>query len=257
MFREQILGLIFVQFHWRKEEHTTWLRHTLFVNWGPKRIRSLVETLEKDYGRPKYARRFEPLDELVSCILSQHTTDATSFPTFARLREKYQTWEQIASLSQSKLEEEIRPAGLPKQKAKSILLSLEEIRRRNGSYTLDPLTRQDMESARTWLQSLPGVGPKTAAIVLAFAFGMPAIPVDTHVFRVSWRLGIIEQRIGEARAHRALQTKVPEDLAYRFHVALIRHGRQTCKALRPACERCSVRSVCAYFKQLVREAKVN
>lgn len=220
------------------------------MSWTKSKIRSLVNSLENDYGVPKQKPRFEPMDELISCILSQHTSDANSFPTFHRLREKYPTWEQIARLKPDRLAEEIRAAGLANQKAKSILGVLREIKSRNGNYTLDNLRTMSLEEARKWLMSLPGVGPKTAAIVLCFAFGMPAIPVDTHVFRVAWRLGLIEKKSGEGKAHAILESLVPKELAFRFHVALIRHGREVCKAAKPKCETCCVRRVCKYYANL-------
>jgi endonuclease-3 len=212
-------------------------------------IRRLVNDLEAVYGQPPFIKRFAPIDELVSCILSQHTTDATSFPTFHRLRAIAPEWEDVVALGQDKLAEAIRPAGLPNQKSKSILGSLSEIKDRNGSYTLEPLGAMAMDDARDWLLSLPGVGPKTAAIVLCFAFGMPAIPVDTHIFRVAWRLGLIPKVIGEAKAHKILQSVVPEDIAFRFHAALIQHGRTICKAPTPLCARCPVRKRCDFYSK--------
>ena len=108
------------------------------------------------------------------------------------------------------------------------------------------------EAGRAYLMSLPGVGPKTAAIVLCFAMGRNVLPVDTHIFRVSWRLGLIEQKIGEAKAHDALQAQVEPQFAFRFHVALITHGRQVCKAPTPKCELCVLTDLCRYYKE-VRE----
>jgi endonuclease-3 len=190
------------------------------------------------------------MDELISCILSQHTSDATSFPTFHALRRKVPQWADVVALGPEKLADLIRPAGLANQKARSIIAVLREIESRNGDYDIENLRDMDLEDARSWLLSLPGVGPKTAAIVLCFAFGRPAIPVDTHVFRVSWRLGLIEKSIGEAKAHRVLEGMVPEDLAYRFHTALIQHGRQICKAPKPNCSACPLKRRCRYYKTL-------
>jgi endonuclease-3 len=170
------------------------------------------------------------------------------------MREQFADWDQVASLTQQELADVIRKAGLANQKAKSILAVLKEIKNRFGDYTLEPLRKMEMEDARRWLLSLPGVGPKTAAIVLCFSFGKPAIPVDTHVFRVSWRLGIIDKKIGESKAHGALEAVVPNDLAFRFHTALIQHGRQTCKAPKPNCERCVVRRVCRFYRDNLRSS---
>jgi endonuclease-3 len=218
--------------------------------WKKPAIRRLVGDLEAVYGQPPFVSRFEPVDELISCILSQHTTDATSFPTFYRLRELVPGWDDVVSLGPERLAKIIKPAGLANQKARSIIGVLQEIKRRNGEYTLEPLREMTLEEARKWLLSLPGVGPKTAAIVLSFAFLRPAIPVDTHVFRVSWRLGLIEKRDGEAKAHDLLEAMVPPALAFRFHVALIQHGRRVCKAPSPLCERCPLTRRCSYFMGL-------
>ena len=188
------------------------------------------------------------MDELVSCILSQHTSDATSFPTFHALRRQVPEWEDVVALGPEKLADIIRPAGLANQKARSIIAVLQEIKERNGAYEIEMLRPMPLEEARAWLLSLSGVGPKTAAIVLCFAFGRPAIPVDTHVFRVSWRLGLIEKSIGEAKAHRVLEEMVPSELAFRFHTAFIQHGRQICKAPTPICSRCPLTRRCRYYK---------
>lgn len=221
------------------------------MRWTKPAIRRVVEDLEAVYGQPLFVPRFEPIDELVSCILSQHTTDATSFPTFYRLRELVPDWAEVIAIGHERLADIIRPAGLANQKAKSIIGSLSEIHARNGGFTLDPLRGMKLADARKWLLSLPGVGQKTAAIVLCFAFGKPAIPVDTHVFRVSWRLGLIEKSLGEAKAHAQLETLVQPDLAFRFHTALIQHGRQICKAPTPKCALCTISARCEYFKTVI------
>src|SRR6185437_6308042 len=105
-----------------------------------------------------------------------------------------------------------------------------------------------------YLTSLPGIGPKTAAILLCFSMGRPVIPVDTHVFRVAWRLGLIRRQIGEAKAHAVLQALVPRDIVYPFHFALIRHGRAVCRAPRPRCAECVVTDLCAYYREVVEPA---
>lgn len=188
------------------------------------------------------------MDELVSCILSQHSADANSFPAFTHLRETLPDWEEVAATSPERLAEIIRGAGLANQKAKSILGCLREIHARTGGYSLDILRTMPTLEARDWLRSLPGVGPKTASIVLCFALGRETIPVDTHVYRVSWRLGIIPEDLGEVKAHEVLMDEVPPDLAFRYHVTLIQHGRVVCRAPLPLCERCSVTDVCSWFQ---------
>lgn len=210
-------------------------------------VGTLVERLELAYGAPRFISRFDPMEELVSCILSQHTTDAKSFPAFTRLRESFPAWQDVVDAGWEELAKVIRNAGLANQKAKNIIGSLEEIRTRTGEHSLEVLRAMSMPEARAWLQSLPGVGPKTASIVLCFSFGMGAIPVDTHVYRVAWRLGLIKEGIGEPKAHDALLKRVPAEYAFRFHTTLIQHGRLTCRAPLPRCEVCTVQDLCPWL----------
>lgn len=211
-------------------------------------VRGVVERLEEQHGRPRYIPRFDPMEELVSCILSQHSADVNSFPTFTGLLEKYPTWEQVAAAPQAELAQVIRDAGLANQKAKSILGSLAMIHARAGEYRLEFLRELPTLEARDWLLTLPGVGPKTASIVLCFALGRETIPVDTHVYRVSWRLGIIAEDLGEVKAHDVLMARVPKEMAFRFHTTLIQHGRTTCRAPIPDCDRCPVSDQCRWFR---------
>ncbi|MBV6490686.1 MAG: endonuclease III [Fimbriimonadaceae bacterium] len=216
--------------------------------WDEGQVRDLVARLESDYGARLARPIYDPVSELVSCILTQHTADANAFPAFDRMRARFPTWPEVVAADPEELRDTIRAAGLANQKARSIQGALREIAVRNGDYTLENLRGMPMLEARKWLTSLPGVGPKTASIVLCFALGMPAIPVDTHIFRVSWRLGLIEKSLGEAKAHDALLDLVPPDLAFRFHVALIQHGRTVCKAPRPVCDRCQLTDLCAWYQ---------
>ena len=208
----------------------------------------VLRRLEKVYGETPYTARFDPTDELVSCILSQHTSDANSFPAFYRLRETFKNWDDLIEAGPEKVADIIRSAGLANQKSKSIINCLIEIKKRTGAYSLDFLRDMSLKEARDWLTTLPGVGPKTASIVLCFAMAMPAIPVDTHVYRVSWRLGLIPEGVGENRAHDLLLDIVPERLAFRFHMALIHHGRAVCKAPLPLCDRCMLTDECRWFR---------
>ncbi len=205
------------------------------------------------YGRTRIGARFSPMDELVSCILSQHTSDANSFPTFTRLLEQFPSWSAMAEATEEEIALVIAQAGLARQKSKAISGSLRRIYEQFGAYSLDALRAWEPAVAREWLQSLPGVGPKTASIVLCFAFGKHAIPVDTHVFRVSWRLGLISKSIGENRAHNVLQDLVPHGLAFRYHTALIQHGRKTCRAKSPSCEACVLRANCQWHRILLAD----
>lgn len=214
---------------------------------GVDKIREIVARLEAQYGVAEWQPRWNAEEELVACILSQHTSDSNSFRAFERLRAKYPTWDDVISAPTHELAETIRCGGLADSKAPRIQAVLRQIRQQEGRVDLSRLQTMTDAEARAYLMALPGVGPKTAAIVLCFALNRPVIPVDTHVFRVAWRLGLIERRIGEARAHDVLQERVPTDLIYRFHVALIRHGRQICKAPTPRCSECPLTDLCAYY----------
>ena len=212
----------------------------------------VVRRLDAQHGRPVWKQRMPPLEELVACILSQHTSDVNSGRAYQQLRERFPSWEAVMDAPTQLVEETIRPGGLASSKAPRIQAVLRAIAERNGGTpSLDFLQQMDTESARRYLLSLPGVGPKTAAIVLCFSLGRPVIPVDTHVFRVSWRLGFFDRRVGEAKAHDLLQQMVPEEDIYAFHVHLIRHGRQVCKAQRPRCEQCVLADLCAYRQEML------
>lgn len=217
--------------------------------------REVVRRLDALHGRPVWKQRMPPLEELIACILSQHTSDANSWRAYQQLRERFPTWQAVMEAPTAEVEEAIRPGGLANSKAPRIQAVLRAIaEHNNGELSLDFLQQMDTETARRYLLSLPGVGPKTAAIVLCFSLGRPVIPVDTHVFRVSWRLGFFDRRVGEARAHDLLQQIVPEEDIYPFHVHLIRHGRQICKAQRPRCEQCPLADLCAYRQEMTPTA---
>lgn len=220
---------------------------------GPaQRIAAVLDRLEDRYGPQIHNPRYEPMDELVSCILTQHTTDATAFPTFDRMKEQYPKWEQVVAAGEAKIAKTIARVGLANQKSKAIIATLKEIKQRTGEYSIDHLKDLPMLEARDWLTSLPGVGPKTASIVLCFAFGKEAIPVDTHIHRVSKRLGFIPEKADANKAHDILLDLVDEKDAYRYHTLLIQHGRETCKAQRPKCLECSVYNLCPWKEKAKR-----
>ncbi|MFN7161476.1 MAG: endonuclease III domain-containing protein [Fimbriimonadales bacterium] len=210
-------------------------------------IAEIVTRLENLYGVPEWKPRNSPLEELIHCILSQHTSDANSLRAYRQLRERYPTWQAVADAPTEELAQTIRSGGLANQKAPRIQAVLKAIYEARGEYSLDWLHALPTPEARKFLLSLPGIGPKCAAIVLCFSMGRPVIPVDTHVFRVSWRLGLIPKSLGEAKAHGALEAIIPEPLVYRFHVALIRHGRALCKARNPRCAQCPLKEFCADY----------
>lgn len=216
-------------------------------------VEDLLTRLESVYGVPEWRPNGAPLETLVHCILSQHTSDGNAQRAMESLRMRYPDWETIADAEEGELAATVREGGLGGVKARRILAALGEIRRREGRADLACLDTMSTQDAQAYLTSLPGVGPKTAAIVLCFALGRTVLPVDTHVFRVSWRLGLVERRAGEARAHALLGQQVPGPLCYRFHMALIRHGRAVCKARAPRCSACCVGGMCAFHHSQPRE----
>ncbi len=220
---------------------------------GTNRILDIIARLEAIYGAAiQPPPRFEPLDELIACILSQHTSDINSSRAFKQLKSRFPTWELVELAPVDLVADSIRSGGLGDCKAVRIQTVLKAIREKRGELSLNFLQELSDEEGRDWLISLPGVGPKTAAIVLCFSLMRPALPVDTHVFRVSWRLGLIDKRIGEAKAHEALKVQVPCGMVYRFHVALIQHGRQVCKAPVPRCGSCPLASICLWRKTQIQ-----
>lgn len=225
-------------------------------SWDIVATAQLVQDLESVYGCEPLPPLTDPMDELVACILSQHTSDKNSIPAFERLKAAYPTWEGMVAAGREAIIEPIRNAGLANQKSKTILRCLHEIKERVGEYSLEHLRTMPPIQAREWLTQLPGIGPKTASIVLCFSLGMGVIPVDTHVFRVAWRLGMVDRKKGEGKAHDALIQVVSGELAYRFHMALIRHGREVCKAPTPKCDRCIVKDRCDWFVDHAKGAQM-
>ena len=212
-----------------------------------EKAREIGELLEQEYGRPAPRRRLSPLDELVLTILSQHTSDMNSDRAFAALKERFDSWEAVRDAAVDQIANAIKSGGLARMKApriKELLLRLDTER---GSLDLDFLHDMELEEARSYLLTLGGVGPKTAACVLLFSCGKPAFPVDTHVHRIARRLGLIGPKATADEAHRLLEEMVPPDEVYTFHVNLITHGRRICKAQRPLCEQCILAPRCDFF----------
>jgi len=210
------------------------------------KILRIHRLLLAEYGdRPWHPR--DPVATLVSAILSQNTSDINRDRAFGRLRERFSTWEAVRDAPLAELEKAIRPAGLAPTKAPRIQEGLRLITAERGGLSLDFLTKMGLEEGREWLLGLPGVGPKTAAIVLLFALGKPAFPVDTHIHRVSGRLGLIPQRTSREEAHRLLEALVPPGLCYPFHLNLIAHGRAVCRASVPRCGACILQEECDHY----------
>lgn len=213
------------------------------------KYRQVAPLLEDLYGRKEW-QRHDGMDELISCILSQSTTDANRDRGFDALKARYPTWEMMHHAPQDELIETIRPAGLAKSKAPYIQGSLEAIFEEQGDYNIDFLNEMPVPDAKKWLQKLNGVGPKTAAIVLCFGYNRPAFPVDTHVYRVGKRLGFLPQKISREAAHDDMEAIVQPEEYYAFHLQLIYHGRNLCKARNPKCADCPLQAYCEYYQTL-------
>jgi endonuclease-3 len=208
--------------------------------------------LLKYFGEPERIRDADPIDVLVRTILSQNTNDILRDQAYDRLCDKFRTWEEVRDAPAAQIEAAIQTAGLGHQKARSIKESLQRITAERGHLELDFLRQMPVSEAKAWLTALNGVGPKTAAIVLLFALNMPAFPVDTHVHRVTRRLGLIPEKTSREKAHDILEQLLPPAVYYAFHINLIRHGRAICHARKPLCEICPLQDICDYYANLKR-----
>ena len=246
---------------------------------NPAKITKILRLIEKAYGRRPAFRRTDPVDELVRTILSQNTNDRNSLAAFAALKRRFRRWDEligdtsqlIRGATQREVSLLIKHAGLANIKAKRIKDVLAEIKRREGRISLARLGKMRTGEALAYLESLKGVGPKTAACVLLFSFGKPVMPVDTHIFRVAKRLGLIGDTsqlsgnesqkwdvspINIEGAHSALTAIVPKRLIYRFHLGIIEHGRRTCKAVKPHCGSCNLYRLCRFEDKVKYNFKV-
>jgi len=206
--------------------------------------REIIDLLRQEYGELRWRPRSDSMSELVRTILSQNTSDTNSGRAFSRLVARFPTWESLLGADPTAIAEAIRVGGLAGVKAPRIKVIVEEVWARLGSFDLPFLAEMPLEEAKAWLRSLPGVGPKTAACVLLFALGRPALPVDTHVYRVAKRLGLVPPRVGAEEAHGLLEGMLAPDEVYPFHMSLIQHGRRICKAQRPLCPQCVLAHGC-------------
>ncbi len=209
--------------------------------WTPAEI---IEILDEAYGRAPQQVSHAPVFELVLTVLSQHTSDLNSGEAMHRLWETFPSWDAVIEAPVSEVEDAIRPGGLAPTKSKRIQALLTEVRERRPDYDLTFLRDLPLEEAKGWLTSLPGVGPKTAACVLLFSLERPALPVDTHVERVSKRLGLVPPKMPADRAHGVLEAMLEPEQVYAFHVDLIQHGRRTCHARGPKCGVCPLEARC-------------
>jgi endonuclease III len=216
-----------------------------------KRALNIHEQLLGFYGEPIWRNPLPAIDELVSTILSQNTNDINRDRAFNALRARFGTWEEVRDAATMDVINAIRPAGLANQKGPRIQQVLKSITEERGNLDLSFLASLTVEEARTWLTKFNGVGPKTAAIVLCFSLGMPAFPVDTHVYRVTGRIGLRPEKMTVEQAHPHLESLFPPETYYAAHLNIIRLGREICTARRPFCEKCPIITLCDFGRTVL------
>jgi endonuclease III len=204
------------------------------------RVRRIRDRLREIYGKPIAPPHGQGLDELILTVLSQSTNDRNRDVAFLRLRDRFASWEAVRDAPNAEVEEAIRPGGISKVKSARI----QEILRELDGDDLSDLARQTVEQGRDKLVALPGVGRKTAACVLLFAFGKRDVPVDTHVSRVGTRLGLFREKAPFEELHDTMLELTPKGQELEFHINLLRHGRRTCHARRPDCGNCDLLRMC-------------
>ena len=204
------------------------------------------QCLLEAFGQPTWREPLPPVDELVSTILSQNTNDLNRDRAFKNLKSTFRSWEEVRDARKTAVIKAISVAGLANQKGPRIQEVLRSITEERGSLDLGFLADLPLEEARTWLMRFKGVGPKTAAIVLQFSLDRPAFPVDTHIYRVTGRIGLRPAKMSVEQAHTHLESLLPPETYYAAHLNLIRLGREVCQARKPQCYRCPVIKLCSY-----------
>ena len=220
-------------------------------DWKPpsrRRVRALRDRLRLVYGRPAAPPHRRPLDELILTVLSQSTNDRNRDVAFLRLRARFPSWSAVRDAPLDEVEAAIRPGGISKVKSARIQAILRALDGVGATVSLDHLAGMDVAAARAELCALPGVGRKTAACVLLFSFGMPDVPVDTHVARVGTRLGLFRPGAPFAELHDDMLALAPRGEELELHLNLLRHGRRTCYAQRPNCPQCALRRMCPWAR---------
>lgn len=206
------------------------------------------------YGEPTWRNPLPAVDELVCTILSQNTNDINRDKAFDALKARFATWEAVRDAPAADVIDVIRPAGLGNQKGPRIQKVLQAIQAERGNLDLSFLMDLPLEEARAWLMKFNGVGPKTAAIVLCFSLGRPAFPVDTHVYRITGRIGLRPLEMSVEDAHPHLEALFPPETYYAGHLNILRLGREICHARKPNCAACPLRDDCDYFRSQVAAA---
>jgi len=215
-----------------------------------ERALAIHQKLVEFFDFPDWRNPLPALDELVSTILSQNTNDVNRDRAFDALIARYSSWEEVRDADEQDVIDTIRPAGLANQKGPRIQKILTQITEQKDNLDLSFLDDMQTEDARQWLLQFKGVGPKTAAIVLQFSLGKPAFPVDTHVYRVTGRIGIRPEKMSADQAHIYLEELLPEETYYPAHLNIIRFGREICHARKPACEQCPLNGMCDFYEEI-------
>lgn len=208
-----------------------------------------MDLLKREYGIPERKSRGNGVESLIRVILSQNTNDRNSRRAYNELWKKFDSPEEILNAEQEELADTISVSGLHNIKAERIKKSLNQIKEEKGKLSLDFLKKMNLKKAKKWLTQLPGIGPKSAAVILNFQFDKEAFPVDTHVFRVSKRLGLIPEKSTREKAHVLMEELVPGERMFEVHINLIKHGREVCKAPTPLCSECFLTGICDYFQE--------
>jgi len=222
-----------------------------------EKIKMIRQRLLEAFGQPEWRDPLPPVDELVSTILSQNTNDANRDAAFAQLKAEFSDWYAVKDAPAETVIDAIRTAGLANQKGPRIQQALEDIAAHmDGIIDLDFLRDIPKDEARQWLLSVKGVGPKTAAIVLLFSMGIPAFPIDTHIYRVTGRIGIRPDSLSVEKTHHFLENLIPEDAYYDLHLNLIRLGREICGARKWHCYRCPLIDLCSFEEKNLAPAEI-
>jgi endonuclease-3 len=216
---------------------------------------AVYQSLVHVYGEPQWQPHTPPVDELVCTILSQATSDTNRDKGFNALKSRYPDWESVLNAPEAEVIQTIYSAGLANQKGPRIQAALRFIYQERGTIDLDFLNDLPLDEAQRWLMQINGIGPKTAAIILLFSFGRPCFPVDTHVYRLTRRLGLIDHKVTADKAHNILQNRGDKTTFYPMHINLIRHGRTICRARNPKCEICILQLYCDYYQAEIRRLR--
>ena len=216
----------------------------------PNAYGQVLTRLTEVYGFPDWRNPLPPIDELVCTILSQNTNDRNRDIAFTALNNRFSSWEEVMRAEENEIIDAIRIAGLANQKGPRIKAVLRQIMQERGNLDLTFLAELPVEEAREWLLRFKGVGRKTAAIVLQFSLNRPAFPVDTHIYRVTGRLGVRPPELNVEQTHILMEGLIEPEQYYAGHLNLIRLGRETCHARKPDCGHCPVNEFCDYYTKL-------